>query len=183
MNSTDLVLLIPLLYGAFKGYQKGLFIEITGIVAFIIALVIGFKFLGIGMNVLSPYIGEGTANRFLPYLSFGVIFFPTIFLINKLGWTMRRALRYTILGTIDGFAGGLLGAFTWVFGISTFLWLLSTIGIHLPKKYTEESVLLPYIEQVAPTVISKVSDWVPSGGNLVKQFSLVKDKLPIESEQ
>lgn len=170
MNTTDIVLLVPLLYGAYKGYQKGLFIEIIGVVAFVVALVVGFKFLGAGMNLLSPHIGEGLTSRFLPYLSFGVIFFPTIFMINKLGWSMRRALRFTILGTLDGFAGGLLGAFTWVFGISTALWLLLTIGIEFPKKYTEESVLLPHIEQVAPTVISKVSDWIPAGGNMIEEW-------------
>ncbi|MDP5120539.1 MAG: CvpA family protein [Spirosomaceae bacterium] len=170
MNTTDIVLLVPLLYGAYKGYKKGLFIEIIGVVAFIIALVIGFKFLGAGMNFLAPHVGEGVARRFVPYLSFGVIFFPTIFMINKLGWSMRRALRFTILGTLDGFAGGLLGAFTWVFGISTALWLLTTIGIKFPAEYTDESVLLPHVEQVAPTVISRVSDWIPAGGNLIEEW-------------
>lgn len=173
MNATDLFLLLPLLYGAMRGYRKGLFIEITGVIAFIIALVIGFKFLGTGMNTLSPYLGESTTTRFLPYLSFGVIFFPTIYMINRLGYTMRRAMRYTILGTLDGFGGALLGVFTWVFGISTVLWLLTTIGVVFPEKYTQESVLLPYVENVAPTVISKVSDWIPAGGNLIERFRSV----------
>lgn len=170
MSTTDIILLIPLFFGAYKGYQKGLFVEIVGIVAFILALVIGFKFLGFGMNFLSPFIGENLSNRFLPYLSFGLIFFPSIFFINKMGWMMRRALRFTILGTIDGFAGAVLGVFTWVFGISTLLWLITTIGIELPQKYTADSLLLPYIQQVAPTVISKVSDWIPAGGNLIEQL-------------
>lgn len=170
MTTTDIFLLLPLLFGAYKGYQKGLFIEIIGVIAFIVALVIGFKFLGFGMNMLSPYLGEGLTNRFLPYLSFGLIFFPSVFMINRLGWMMRRALHFTILGTIDGFAGAILGVFTWVFGISTLLWLIATIGIQLPKNYTEGSVLLPHIRQVAPTVISKVSDWIPAGGNLIEEL-------------
>ncbi|CAH0996262.1 hypothetical protein EMA8858_02393 [Emticicia aquatica] len=174
MNVLDLVFILPLLYGAFNGYRKGLFIEIIGVIAFVIAIVIGFKFLGYGMNLIAPAIGENLANRFLPYLSFTVIFFPTIFLINKLGWMLRRALRFTILGTIDGFAGALVGIFTWLFGISTFLWLMSSIDINIPKKLTDESLTYPVVKKVAPTVISKVSDWIPTGGNMIKK--LTEDK-------
>lgn len=171
MNVLDLFFIVPILFGAYKGYVKGLFIEIIGILAFIVALVVGFKFLGIGMNWLAPAIGENTANRFLPYLSFAIIFFPTIFLINKLGWMLSRALRFTILGTIDGFAGAIVGVFTWVFGISVFLWLLNAIDIKLPPHLTDESVTYPVITKVAPSVISKVSDWIPAGGNLIRRLA------------
>ena len=177
MNVLDLIFIIPLCYGAYRGYQKGLVIEIIGVIAFIIALVIGFKFLGYGMNMLAPAIGESLANRFLPYLSFSIIFFPTIFLINKLGWMLRRALRFTILGTIDGFAGALVGVFTWVFGISTFLWLITAIGVNLPEKLTKDSITYPIVVKVAPNVISKVSDWIPAGGNLIKQLTEESKKI------
>ncbi len=171
MNVLDLIFILPLLYGAYRGYQKGLFIEIIGVAAFIVAIVIGFKFLGYGMNMIAPVIGENLANRFLPYLSFTVIFFPTIFLINKMGWMLRRALRFTILGTIDGFAGAMVGVFTWLFGISTFLWLMSSIDINLPEKLTKESLTYPAMKKVAPTVISKVSDWIPTGGNMIREWA------------
>lgn len=174
MNVLDLIFILPLLYGAYRGYQKGLFIEIIGVAAFIVAIVIGFKFLGYGMNLIAPVIGESLANRFLPYLSFTVIFFPTIFLINKMGWMLRRALRFTILGTIDGFAGALVGVFTWLFGISTFLWLMSSIDINIPKKLADESLTYPVMKKVAPTVISKVSDWIPTGGNMIKEWTKEK---------
>lgn len=171
MNVLDLFFILPLLYGAYRGYQKGLFIEIIGVVAFVIAIVIGFKFLGYGMNLIAPAIGENLANRFLPYLSFTIIFFPTIFLINKMGWMLRRALRFTILGTIDGFAGAMVGIFTWLFGISTFLWLMTSIDIKLPEKLVKESLTYPVVAKVAPTVISKVSDWIPAGGNMIKKLT------------
>jgi membrane protein required for colicin V production len=171
MNTIDLIIIIPLLWGAWRGYQKGLLIEIVGVAAFIVGLIIGFKFLGMGMNFLAPHIGEQLSNRFLPYITFSIIFFPTIFLLNKMGWMLRKALRITILGTIDSFAGAMVGIFTWVFGLSTFLWLLTTMSVKIPTKETKDSMLLPYIKDVAPTVISKVSDWIPVGGNMIKKLS------------
>ena len=91
-----------------------------------------------------------------------------------MGWMFRRALRFTILGTIDGFAGALVGVFTWLFGISTFLWLMSSIDINLPEKLTKESLTYPVMKKVAPTVISKVSDWIPTGGNMIKEWTKEK---------
>ncbi|MFN3852508.1 MAG: CvpA family protein [Spirosomataceae bacterium] len=174
MNILDLIIILPIVYGAYRGYQKGLLIEIIGVAAFIVAIVIGFKFLGFGMNMLAPHIGEQLSYRFLPYLSFTLIFFPTIFLLNRFGWMLRKALRFTILGTMDSFAGAIVGAFTWLFGISIFLWLTETIEVRIPEKYTKESLVYEHTIKVAPAVVSKVSDWIPAGGNLIKD--LTKDE-------
>lgn len=171
MNILDLIFAIPIAWGIYSGYRKGLFIEIVGVCAFIVALVVGFKFLSAGMNFVSPFIGERLANRFLPYLSFSVIFFPTIFMMNRLGWMLRRALRFTILGTIDGTAGAIVGGFTWIFGISTMLWLCKTIGFGVPQHYAKDSFLLQPIETVSPTIISKSSEWIPAGGNIIKRLA------------
>jgi membrane protein required for colicin V production len=170
MNVLDLILILPILWGAYNGYKKGLLIEVIGVAAFIVALIVGFKMLGFGMNFIAPYIGEHLANRFMPYLSFSLIFFPTIFLINRFGWMLRKALRYTVLGTIDGFAGGVVGVFTWVFGLSTLLWLLSSIGYDIPKKYTENAIVYPQLKPIAPKIISKLSDLIPVGGNIIDEI-------------
>lgn len=93
-----------------------------------------------------------------------------------MGWMLRRALRFTILGTIDGFAGAMVGVFTWLFGISTFLWLMSSIDIKIPEKIIKESLTYPVVAKVAPTVISKVSDWIPTGGNIIKEWTNEKNQ-------
>lgn len=170
MNTLDLLLLIPIVYGGFKGYKQGLLIEIVGILAFVLAMVIGFKFLNFGMDTLAPHIGERFARRILPYISFAVIFFPTIYLIKQVGFSMRSALRYTLLGSFDSLAGCIVGGFTWLMGMSTSLWLLKTIGIGLPEKYTFDSLLHEPVAQVSPLVIAYVSDWIPIGGNLIKEW-------------
>ena len=168
IKAFDIILLIPILWGAYNGYKKGLLIEVIGVAAFVVGLIIGFKMLGIGMNFLAPIIGEQISQKFLPYLSFSFIFFPTIFLLNRFGWMLRKALRFTILGTLDGFAGAVVGGFTWIFGLSTLLWLCTSIGFLLPKNLTEGTIIYPQIKNISPTIISKVSDWIPLGGNIIK---------------
>ena len=47
MKLLDVLILVPLLWGAVHGYRKGLLIEVIGIAGFVIAMILGFKFLGL----------------------------------------------------------------------------------------------------------------------------------------
>ena len=170
MKLLDVLILIPLLWGAVHGYRKGLLIEIIGILGFIIAMVLGFKFLGLGMEILTPYFSEGLAKRILPYVGFSAIFFPTIFLLNQFGYTIRRSLRYSILGTFDSFAGAMVGIFTWVFGISVFFWLVNMVGVKIPEHRTSETYLYPLVVPVAPHVITKALSVMPASTDLIREW-------------
>lgn len=170
MNTLDLFIIIPLAWGAFNGYRKGLLVEIVAVVAFIVAMIVGFKFLAFGIDLLSPYISRELARKLLPWLGFSVIFFPTVFLINQMGFALRRSLKYTLLGTFDSVAGAAVGLFTWVFGISVMLWLLSYMGVKMPIRHTEGALLYPYVVPVAPMVMDKAAVWVPKGLEAGKQW-------------
>lgn len=163
LNTLDLLMLIPLAWGAFNGYRKGLLVEIVGIIAFVVAMIVGFKFLGFGIELLSPYISREVARRILPWLGFSIIFFPTVFMINQLGFSIRRSLKYSVLGTFDSVAGAAVGVFTWVFGISVILWLLSYMNVKMPPRQVETAFLYPYIRPIAPKVMDKAAVWVPKG--------------------
>ncbi len=170
MKTIDILIVIPLIWGAYHGYRKGLLVEIVGVFAFMVAMIVGFKFLNFGIELLAPYISMELARRILPYLGFSVIFFPTVLLINRLGFSLRNSFKYSILGTLDNVAGGVVGAFTWVFGISTFFWLLSSFGVVIPPNQKDGSLLYPVVLPIAPKIISEVSDFIPIGGNLIRQW-------------
>ncbi|MEO6685222.1 MAG: CvpA family protein [Dyadobacter sp.] len=185
MKLLDILILIPLLWGAIHGYRKGLLIEIIGIAGLVVAMILGFKFLGLGMEVLTPYFSDGTAKRILPYIGFSAVFFPTIFLLNQFGYRIRRSLRYSILGTFDSFAGAMVGIFTWVFGISVFFWLVNMIGVKLPEHRTADTFIYPLIIPVAPNVITKALTLMPEGSELIKDWKseyLDKDKKDDKNE-
>jgi membrane protein required for colicin V production len=89
---------------------------------------------------------------------------------------MRKAVRLTFLGTLDGLLGAFLGGFTALFGVSVFLWLLSKTGIALPHKWIVDNQYFDFAKTFAPNIISKVSDWIP-GGNWVEYLGDLKSKL------
>ncbi|MCF0053861.1 CvpA family protein [Dyadobacter sp. LJ53] len=170
MKLLDVLILLPLLWGALHGYRKGLLIEIIGIAGLVIAMILGFKFLGLGMEILTPYFSDSVAKKILPYVGFSAIFFPTIFLLNQFGYSIRRSLRFSILGTFDSVAGGMVGVLTWVFGISVFFWLVNAIGVKIPSHRTDDTYLYPLVVPVAPTLITKALTLMPSGTELIKEW-------------
>ena len=171
VKTLDILIIIPLAWGAWNGYRKGLLIEVIAVIAFIVAMIVGFKFLGFGIDLLAPYISRELARKVLPWLGFSVIFFPTIFLINQMGYSLRKSLRYTLLGTFDSLVGAAVGIFTWVFGISVLFWLFSYMGVKIPANQTEGTYLYPLIRPVAPLVMDKAAVWVPKGLEAGKKFN------------
>jgi membrane protein required for colicin V production len=163
LKTLDILILIPLIWGAWNGYRKGLLIEVIAVIAFIIAMIVGFRFLSFGIELLSPYISRELARKLLPWLGFSIIFFPTVFMINQMGYSLRQSLRYTLLGTFDSIAGAAVGIFTWVFGISVLFWLFSYMGVKIPQNQTEGTYLYAAIRPIAPLVMKKAAVWVPKG--------------------
>ncbi|AUD05020.1 CvpA family protein [Spirosoma pollinicola] len=163
-------MLIPLAWGAFNGYRKGLLVEIVAVIAFVVAMIVGFKFLAFGIDLLSPYISRELARKILPWLGFSIIFFPTVVMINQMGFAIRRSLKYSVLGTFDSVAGATVGVFTWVFGISVILWLFSYMGVKLPARQAKTAFMYPYIRPIAPKVMDKAAVWVPKGLDAGKKW-------------
>jgi membrane protein required for colicin V production len=161
MQVIDIFILLPTLWGAYIGYQRGIIIEVISIAAFIVSILIGFRTLGFASELISPYVSNRMTGRLMPYIGFGAVFFPIVYLINKLGWTLRKSIRYTVLGSFDSLAGAIVGAFTWAFGLSIFLWLITSIGIKIPAKQTEHTYLYPIVKPFAPKIVEKAIDIVP----------------------
>ncbi len=158
MQTIDLIILLPILYGAYKGYRRGFIIEIVSILAFVISVIIAFKFLSESTHFISKYINNPLTTRLLPYISFAVLFFPIVFLINKLGWLLRSSTKNSLLGSFDTIIGAAVGMLTWAFGVSIVFWLISSVGIKIAENQIDKSILHPIIAPIAPKIIDKSTE-------------------------
>ncbi|MBC8112121.1 MAG: CvpA family protein [Verrucomicrobia bacterium] len=165
MKTLDLIILIPLAMGAYRGYRQGLLLEIIAILAFVAGIVLGFKLLGMSLNFIKPYLGE---SKFLPYIAFSAIFIPISYAVLQIGKMFRKSLRYTILGNFDSWAGAILGTLTAAIGVSCFLLLLDWVKV-IPPKDKKDTVIYPAVAKIAPAVVEKIQQWIPSAENLLKE--------------
>ena len=158
------MILLLLLLGAYKGYTKGMLLEVIGILAFFVALVAGFKLLHWGTNLLSEQID--ISESFLPYVAFLLLFAAIVIGINLLGKALKKVLDMTFFGTFDNLAGAIIGLFKWALAISIFIWLIDTLEVSLPSDAMADSFVYPLLQPFAPQVFSSLGDVLPSAQSL-----------------
>ena len=70
-------------------------LEIIGILAFVLAIIGGFKLMEYGMTYLDDYFED--FDNLLPFISFLVIFLGILILINMLGKVVKKMIDVILL--------------------------------------------------------------------------------------
>lgn len=156
-----------MIFGGVMGFKKGLLLELFGILAFVLAIIGGFKLMELGMSYLSDYL-EGV-DHLLPFISFLVIFIAIILLVNMLGKLVKKMVDMTLLGGVDKFAGAIIGIVKWAIGLSIILWLTLNFGIELPGQ-DEELVLYPFLADLGPNIISALDVVLPFAEEMLESI-------------
>lgn len=159
MSTIDVIILILLAIGAYSGYKQGLFIGILSIVAFFIAIVLAFRFMHWGAELLAEKVESLTFA--LPFVSFIIIFFAVTITIRILAYMVKKALDFTILGTLDSFGGAVLGLAKWSIMISLLFWVGSSFEYKMPDQVVENSIIYPIVVPIAPALVSVVDAYTP----------------------
>lgn len=159
MKTLDIILLIPLIFGAYLGFKKGLLLEIVSLLAFFLAILGAFKLVDFGQELLSPYFQNW--EKALPIISFILLFVGILLLVNLIGKIAKKILDMTLLGGLDNFAGAILGLLKWAFGVSLVLWLATSFDMNLSSSLTDETYIYPILASFAPVVFDAISVYMP----------------------
>ena len=166
MSTADIIILLILVLGAYSGYKKGLILEVIAILAFILAIIGGFKLLHIGMEYVSKaYDGFG---NFLPFVAFLVLFILILIVVNMAGNILKKIIDWTPFGVLDNFAGAVVGVVKWALLLSILHWVMSSLSINLPEFLTKNSKILPIITGFAGDVSHFIATIFPSFENFIK---------------
>jgi membrane protein required for colicin V production len=159
LNALDVVILVFLALGAYSGYKQGLFISILSIFAFVIALILAFHFMDWGAQILAEKVTELTFG--LPFMAFILIFLGVILIIRGLAFLVKKTLDFTILGSVDSLAGGILGVVKTAFILSFFLWIANSFEFKVSEDWVRDSKSYAYIEPMAPVAVRFLDDYTP----------------------
>ena len=147
MSVFDLVILIPLLVGAYKGFRDGLIIEVFSFLALILGIIGGFKLLHVVMSFMREEWGLDGA--WLPFVAFLIIFAGIILLTNVTGKALSKLVNVTALGIFDKLGGAVLAVFKYALALSILIWILDNMDIDLPGDWISDSLIYPYLEPLA----------------------------------
>lgn len=162
VNILDIIILIPLLFGAFKGFTRGLIIEIASIVGLVLGIYTGVYFSDYASNFIKQYF-ELAASA-LQFAAFITTFIVVVMGIHLIGKTLEKAANLVALKLINKVFGAAFGMLKFAVIVSVLVVIVESIDQHfefIPKKTKEESKLYKPISSFIPTVIPsmKNTEW------------------------
>jgi len=159
MNFLDALIIAPLLWGAYQGFQKGLIFEVAMILGLIAGVYLGFKFSGLVYELLQKVVSD--EGQLLNYLSFFIVFGVIILIFIFYAKLMEAVLKITSINLFNKIAGALFGILKFALAISVVFWLVKpmqeSINI-IPEKARKESLLYGYVLKIASSLAPAVKD-------------------------
>jgi membrane protein required for colicin V production len=159
VSTFDLFLALPILFGAFMGFRKGLLLELISLFALVLAILLGLKLIDTALPVMKEYIGD--AGGLLPFVTFLVVFVAIILGVRVLGLLLKKIIDFTPFGLFDNLLGGVLGALKWCLALSLLLYMSEMAGISITAETAADSVVYPVVLKTTPYALSILSYVLP----------------------
>ncbi len=159
MNFLDAIIAVPLIYGAYKGFQKGLIYEVAMILGLITGVYLGFKFSGFAYDMLKNVLPD--EGNLLHFLSFLIVFGTILLIFIFYAKLMEAVLKITSLNMFNKLAGLVLGVIKFTLAVSVIFWLLKPLENFaniIPEKSRNESLLYKPVLKAASFVTPVMDD-------------------------
>ena len=159
MNLLDIIIAVPLLWGAYRGFKRGLIFEIFMIVGLVLGLYIAFKFSGL----INGWVGKITSadSAVIPYLSIIIVFAAILLIMVFLAKFLENILSTGSLNIFNKVAGAVFGLTKFALIVSVVLWLLKSLEPHwnfINQNTKKESLLYEPVLKTATFLTPALQD-------------------------
>ncbi|MFI5149852.1 MAG: CvpA family protein [Bacteroidia bacterium] len=159
MNYIDIIICVPVAWGLYKGFRKGLIIEVATLISLLGAVWVAVNF----SDFISRMIREKLHwnNTYVPVISFVLLFIGVLAGVYALAKLIERSIDAASLGPVNKITGALFGAFKFALILSVLFFLIDAVEKSVPVFTSEKkssSLLYKPIASIAPMVIPGLKD-------------------------
>lgn len=180
MNWLDFIIAVPLLWGAYQGFKKGIIFMVLMIMGMVLGLYLAFKFSGLITGLLATQIHA--SKEIMPYIAFAIVFAAIVLLVIVLAKFLESILKSASLTNLNKVAGALLGMAKWALIVSVLLWLLKSLEPNvtvITSKAKKESLtynpVLKFSTFITPTFEEIKTEF---NQNIGQMDSIINKNLP-----
>ena len=159
MNFIDIIILVPMLWFAYKGFTKGLIIELSTLLALLAGIYIASHFSNYTADFLQDKLS--LESEYMSIISFSITFLLVIILVILFGKSLEKVINLLMLSTINKIAGGIFGMVKVAFILSTLIMILGNFDAEellIKEEHRQGSLLYTPIKSVAPAVFPAVKE-------------------------
>ena len=163
MSSVDIIIVIILLWGAWRGWRSGLIKEIFSACGFVVGLVLAAMFYGVVGEHFAPALGSGSKASFAArVLAFILIWVVVPIIFGFVANALTKGIKALHAGPLNSLLGMVVGAAKYFLLISVVFSAMAYVGI-LSEEKKQESLLYPYITVVGQAIYEHRNIAIDSG--------------------
>ncbi|MES2593007.1 MAG: CvpA family protein [Bacteroidota bacterium] len=159
MNHIDIILCIPLVWGLYKGFTKGLIIEAASLIAFGLGVWGGIKFSDSSAIKIRDWFNW--QSPYLPIVSFAVTFLLIVISVYFIAKLVQRMVEGMALSAVNKIGGAVFGVLKFALVMSVMIFMADAVEKSYPLisfKTKEESLLYKPVGKIAPMLIPALND-------------------------
>ncbi len=159
MNYFDIIIVIPLLWGAYKGFTKGIIIEVASFIALALGVWGGIKFSSVSAGYLSQLFE--ISEKLMPLISFAVTFILIVLVVFAIAKLLQRVIKMVALSFINKLAGLVFGCLKFTLIVSIVINLLNIVNQQvkfIDDEMQNSSILYHPVSKVAQILIPGIKD-------------------------
>lgn len=130
MNFIDLFVFVLLIWAVFKGFTRGLIIQIATLAAFVVGIYLAIKLSGYTAHILSRFIHSN--EEYLYIFSLAVTFLLVFFGISFLGRVVEKLVEAAQLSFVNKILGVIFSVFKTVLIVGVLLAYAEKVNVHTP---------------------------------------------------
>ena len=162
MSTIDIILAALLLFGLVKGFMKGLFVEITSLVALVLGLYGAIHF----SYFMSDFLLNRVAwsEKYVQIVAFAGTFVLIVLLISLSGKILTKLADAAALGIMNKVFGAVFGALKIGLILSVVLIVFDKLNRNLPfvnEDKIEASILYKPVKNLAPMLFPSILEKEP----------------------
>ncbi|WP_136667254.1 CvpA family protein [Flavobacterium sp. H122] len=160
MGFIDIIIGALLVFGFYKGFKNGLFVELASLVAFFVGIFIAIKFSYIVSEALEKNVSWSpkTTQVFAFIITLGIV----IVVIHLLAKVLSGIASFAFLGWANTLAGGVFGALKTALIVGVILNLFQKVNINdmlISKETQESSLFFNPCMKTSETLLPVLGDW------------------------
>ena len=175
MGFIDVIIIILLLIGLYKGIKNGFFVEIASLVAFVIGVFIAIKFSYVVKDIIVNWVDWSPET--VQITAFALTIVLVIAIIHLSAALFTKIADFAFLGWVNTLFGGIFGVLKSMLALGIFLTLVQKVNIDhvlISKEKQEASIFYRPLQNGVVYIFPIVSEWVDEAKETFEEDGLTE---------
>lgn len=160
MGFIDIILGAIIVFGFYKGFKNGLFVELASLIVFFIGIFIAIKFSYVVAGIFEKNVSW--SPKTIQVMAFIITLGVVVLLIHLAAKVLSGLASFAFLGWANTLGGAVFGALKTALFIGIVLNLFQKVNINnmlVSKETQENSILFNPCMKTAETLLPVLGDW------------------------